>query len=164
MASNALRIDTNSLGDRGESILAVALLTLHGKKPLFRPAHLGAKWPTADYVVELMGKPGRFFLVQVKATRRGFLKNGRLGIQVRKDKFNLLASTLVPRYVVGVDDVKEDVFICAAATRRKKHLSSLTTSHSLKSKSIRRLLFNEVDAFWKSIDRKRFVGGAFADT
>lgn len=161
MASGDPNLDTNSLGDRGESILAVALLTLHGREPLFRPAHLGAKWPTADYVVELYGKPGRFFLVQVKATQQGLQKNGRLQIQVSRDKYNILASTPVPRYIVGIDNAKENVYICAAAARRRKQLSSLTTAYSLKLADTRVALFREVNSFWKAVGRGHFSSSAF---
>lgn len=163
MTSGASELETNLLGDRGESILSWVLLTFHGKAPLFRPAHLGGKWPVADYAIELFGKPGRFFLIQVKATQRGIQRNGRLRIQVDRAKYNALASTAVPRYIVGIDDTKEDVFICAARTCRTSQLSSLTTAHSLKSPQTRRMLFKEVDAFWKAVGRKHFSASAFSD-
>jgi Domain of unknown function (DUF4365) len=164
MSVRKSKIDRNSLGDRGESILAVALLTFHGNAPLFRLAHLGAKWPTADYAVELVAKPGRFFLIQVKTTQKGMQKNRRLQIQVVKAKYNALASTPVPRYVVGVDNDKEDAFICAATKLRQRQISSLTTAHSLKLPETRRLLFEEVDAFWTAVGRKHFNSSAFTDT
>jgi len=163
MTPGPAELDRNLLGDRGESILKFVLLTFHGKAPLFRPADLGGKWPVADYVVELLGKPGRFFLIQVKSTQRGIQKNGRLRIQVGMDKYNALASTTVPRYIVGIDDAKEDAYICAARTCRTSQLSSLTTAHSLKLPQTRRILFEEVDAFWKAVGRKHFSSSAFSD-
>ncbi len=38
------RVDTNTLGDRGEAIFIVAVTAFHNQKPLFRPVYLGAKW------------------------------------------------------------------------------------------------------------------------
>lgn len=162
MSSTTSAIDRNSLGNRGEAILVVALLAFHGRAPLFRPAALGEKWPAADYAVELVGKPGRFFLIQVKSTRRGMQKNGRLQIRVGKARYNALASTPVPRYVVGIDDQREGAYIWAAVRRRNKQVSSLTTAHSLKLESTRSKLFREVDMFWDAVGRTHFASSAFS--
>ena len=48
----AQRRDSNALEDRGESLFFLAATAFHGARPLFRPAALGSKWPTADYAVE----------------------------------------------------------------------------------------------------------------
>jgi len=79
----AQRRDSNALGDRGESLFFLAATAFHGARPLFRPAALGSKWPTADYAVELVGRPGQFFLVQVKTTRQGYTAGGRLRISAK---------------------------------------------------------------------------------
>lgn len=142
--------DTNALGDRGESLFFLAITTFHGLKPLFRPAALGSKWPIADYVVELEGKPGRFFLVQVKTTRQGYLRNGRLRISIKRNRLELLRSAAVPAYLVAVDERKERAFIVAAP---KATLASVSTSFSLNDAATRRSLRDEVKAFWDSSKR-----------
>jgi hypothetical protein len=156
-------IDRNALGERGEAILKVLLLTPHGGAPLFRLAHLGEKWPTVDYLVELVGKPGNFLFLQVKTTQDGVQKNGRLRVGVDKEKYNDLALFRIPKYIVGVNSETEDAYICAVTRSTDRKLSSLVTSHSLKKKGIRRLLFREVARFWKDLGGRRFRFSALSD-
>jgi len=57
-------------GFRGEKIVELCLTDYKTfPEPLFRPAHLGEKWPAIDYLVELTSIPGRrlYFFAQVKS-------------------------------------------------------------------------------------------------
>jgi len=110
-------IDKNALGERGEAIFYVITTKFQGKKPLFRPASLGSKWPVADYAVELVGKPGRFFLVQVKASTLGFTKAGRIRVKVTFQPIVKLLASPVPAYVVAVDEPNERAYIVEAQRR-----------------------------------------------
>lgn len=45
----------DTIGLRGESIFFVALTKLYGRPdPLFNPRFLGEKYPSVDYIVELI--------------------------------------------------------------------------------------------------------------
>lgn len=142
---------SDALGDRGEAILYTILTTFHGSKPLFRPVFLGAKWAVADFAVELLGQPGAFFLIQVKTTEQGMNTKKRLKVSVTKERYNALASTAVPTYIVGVDNPAETAYISAALQPRKAKLSSLTTRYSLRESLVRQRLFDEVQAFWQTV-------------
>lgn len=149
-------IDTNALGERGESILNTILMTFHDATPLFKPVFLGGKWAIADFAIELVGRPGAFFLIQAKSTINGTNTKGRLKIAVPKDKYNALASTPIPSYVVGINDPDETAFICAAMNPRRAKLSSLCTLYPLRNAEVRQRLFNEVNAFWSSVNENAF--------
>ncbi len=157
-------VDANALGDRGESIFYTILTTFHGTKPLFRPAFLGAKWFAADFAVELVGQTGAFFLIQVKTTETGLNAKKRLKVSVSAERYNALAATPLPTYVVGVDNPSEIAYISAAMYPRKRKLSSLTTRYSLREPAIRQLLFEEVSSFWSAVrTTARWATTAFQD-
>lgn len=145
-----MRIDTNALGDRGEAILTKTMLTLRSGKPLFNVVFLGAKWPVADFVAELRGRPGAVFLIQAKATKSA-VKGSRLPIRVSKAKLALLAGSRVPAYVVGIEDSTERVFICAATKPVTTGISGLPVTHDLRSYATRKNLFDEVATFWDDL-------------
>src|SRR5262245_19984595 len=73
------------IGDRGEALGFLALTERYGRKePYFRPYYLGQKFPTVDFIVELIN-PGRgkpFFFVQVKTTSLGYT-TARTGRRLR---------------------------------------------------------------------------------
>jgi hypothetical protein len=139
--------DVNVIGDRGEALFFLAATTSHGSRPLFRPASLGSKWPIADYAVELYGRPGQFFLVQVKSTRRGRTAGGRIRMSAKKMHVTGLRSASVPAYIVIVDEKRQHVFL--ARPRFNKAMSSASTRFSLKSAKVRSALKEEVVEFWK---------------
>ncbi len=82
-------MSSDDIGNRGEAIFRVRITDPYGpdKTPLFRAYHLVEKFPTLDFLVELIGLPaGRvaYFFVQVKATTRGLARGApaRLRIDV----------------------------------------------------------------------------------
>ncbi|MHA6877683.1 hypothetical protein [Ralstonia pseudosolanacearum] len=141
-------MNNDAIGARGESIFFTRITALHGGSPLFKPAFLGDKWAVADYVVELEGKTGCYFLVQVKATTSGLNKLGNLPVSVRLSKYQKLQQVWVPSYVVGVDDSTEDAYICATSVRTAG-LSSLKTQYPLRDPVVRQQLHDEVLTFWQ---------------
>jgi uncharacterized protein DUF4365 len=143
-------IDTNALGDRGEAIFRLAVTTLHGRQPLFRPATLGEKWPIADFAIELVNQPGRFFLVQVKATQESIRPRAqRLPIDVKADRVGLLLSSPMPAYLVAVHEPSEQAFL--AAPRSARRIRDVTTAFSLNDGKVRLDLRQEVEKFWSSV-------------
>lgn len=155
--------DVNVIGDRGEALFFLAATTSHGPRPLFRPAPLGSKWPIADYAVELYGRPGEFFLVQVKSTRRGRTPSGRIRMSAKKMHVKGLRSASVPAYMVIVDEKRQHVFL--ARPRSNRAMSSASTRFSLKSARVRAALKEEVAGFWKkakasaTFDHSAFMDG-----
>ncbi|XXT17266.1 DUF4365 domain-containing protein [Sorangium sp. So ce429] len=140
-------VDTNSLGERGEQIAFLALTSLHGNKPLFRPSHLGAKWPVADFVVELDDLPGRVFLLQVKTTQGGIGKwKQRISVDVDAERLRLLLGAPMPAYVVAVHEPTKSAYV--ALPKTSKRIRSLSTKFSLDAPTVRQSLYDEVKKFW----------------
>ena len=139
------------LGMRGEAI-GIALLTkFHDNEQLFRPAFLGDKWPAVDLLVEVFrptpkGRRG-FFFAQVKTSRQGYQENGRLKISgPPREKVEALAMYQVPKYILGVDEPEERVYI-AALQGNFAGMSSISNEHELTDERLTALRA-EVEAFW----------------
>ena len=148
-------IDRNMIGDRGEAMFYLAISKLHGDRPLFRPVHLGGKWPTADLTVELDGEPGMFFLVQVKTGTRGYTPDGkRLLLATDLAKLQLLADAPLPTYLVGVDEPLENVYF-SALHGKVVGSASICMSYSAQDADVRVRLYNEVKEFWDGVRANR---------
>lgn len=163
MPTRLRAIDTNTLGDRGESIFRLAVTTLHGGWPLFRPAQLGEKWPVADFAVELLNQPGHFFLVQVKATQKAVTPRGhRLPLDVKADRIRLLLGSPIPAYLVAVHEPSERAFL--AAPRLVRRIRDVTTAFPLNDLKVRLDLHEEVGNFWSNVtSRFSSVRSIFVD-
>ncbi len=150
MAARPPQIDTNAIGERGESIFHLRLSAVDGLRPLFRATHLGQKWPVADFAVELDGKPGQFFLVQVKTTQRSIKpRKQRLPVDVKSEHVRLLLSSPIPAYLVAVHEPSEEAFL--VAPRRKGRIRDVSTAFSLRENKVREVLQQEVEAFWSGV-------------
>ena len=141
----------DALGARGEAIFYVLLTEFHSDAgPIFRPQFLGDKWPTVDYVVELLGADPAvpFFFVQVKTTRAGYTKRDkRLKVSVTKADMERLASFPAPTYIVGIDERAETGFLLSANGERLDRVASLPSDFPI-DRTTRERLWNEVKAFW----------------
>ena len=159
-----LRLISNELGQRGEALFYVLITKSYGRvRPLFRPQFLGDKWPTVDFIVELMdaGAATPYFFVQVKTTRDGYTrKNRRLKVQIEKGDMHKLASYPAPTYIVGIDEIGEAGYIISANGEWLAGLGSLSTEHPL-NETNQKLLWEEVNGFWVksrvSLDASKFV-------
>lgn len=126
---------SDAIGQRGEWICHLRLTTLIDEAPLFRPVFLGDKWPAVDLLVELVaptpkGRRG-MFCAQIKSTRQGYQPNGRLKIPaLALEKVEALAAYPLPRYVLGVDEPGERVYIIAAQGTLAG-MSSMSQAHEL---------------------------------
>jgi len=105
----------NVIGDRGEIVFELAITDYSQFRfPLFRPAFLGAKWPTIDYYVELLGVPNGspFFFAQIKTTREPLSQNALvLEIKVERAKCARLFRIPGPTYLIGVHEPTQRAFI-----------------------------------------------------
>jgi len=137
---------SNETGDLGESIFNLVI----SRDKIFRPRHLGEKWPTSDFYVELIGlKKHYFFIVQVKSTSRGYDAQGNLRIQASKKKLHKLNSYYCPTYLAGVDTDTEDVFMTAINKNKRKSISKMPVKFKLDQNS-RKELFDEIIEFWEN--------------
>jgi hypothetical protein len=70
-------------------------------EPYFHPRFLGDKYPTFDYLVELVGYEAYFFFVQVKSTRQGY-RGGRgtrrLRVNVDRTDVGRMVGSPLPAY------------------------------------------------------------------
>ena len=142
----------DAMGARGEALF-YTLITQYQPQTLgslFSPAHLGDKWPMADFVVELRNaRPiTPFFFVQVKATRLGYTRRAnRLKVQVAQTSVLGLVSYPAPTYLVGIDDIDEKGYLVSVNSVNLTSLSSLSTAFPIDALN-RQQLWNEVQAYW----------------
>ena len=146
-------INRDLIGNRGQQFAFLALTEPVGKvESLFFPQFLGDKYPSIDFIVELVGASATFtpfFFVQVKATRAGYTQGGQLWVQVPRDAMSALVRYPVPTYIIGVDDAGGGIaYLVAALPGGPAHYPSLPTTHRLDGRRLRGL-FNEVLDFWQ---------------
>ena len=71
------KLATDQIGGFGELLAATDLsrpVKGRYKRPLFKPTHLGGKYPTVDFIVDVLAADATslgFFFVQVKSTTQG---------------------------------------------------------------------------------------------
>jgi hypothetical protein len=132
-------------------------------EPYFRPRFLGDKYPTFDYLVELIGSEAYFFFVQVKSTRQGYRGrrgNRRLRVNVGREDVQRMVASPVPAYVVGIDEPQEVGYLLSMNEPREAGLGGLPARHLLSCANLERL-WQEVRSFWASrnmvLTRSHFV-------
>jgi hypothetical protein len=160
-----VRQSSDAIGQRGESIF-VSLITKYepGESRLFRPQFLGDKSPFVDFIV-FLDEPGLthlFFLVQVKATRKGYtVGERRLKVQVSEKHIQYLASCPAPTYVVGIDEETEVGYLVSANGEHMTALSSLSTGFLFDKLTIgrdnRAKLRQDVTTYWQQTPRSQAV-------
>jgi hypothetical protein len=148
-------MNADDIGDRGQCLFHLLITELcHGRPdPYFRPRFLGDKYPTFDYLVELVGHEAYFFFVQVKTTTLGYARvrgEARLRIKVSKQEGDRMALSPIPSYVIGIDEPQGLAYI-HSVNEPAKAIGSLTTRNRVGCESLRRL-WQEVHSFWSSRD------------
>jgi hypothetical protein len=148
------------LGARGERIATIRLTEVcqANDLPYFLVHFLGDKSPLFDAMVEVVGVKGKtpYFFAQVKSTRQGYLRNGRLKVAVKKEDVIAMVKYPAPTYVVGVDERAETAYVVAVYGAMKKKISSLNTAHPLNCTTLT-LLWDEVKQYWKDKDMTQKV-------
>jgi hypothetical protein len=122
------------------------------QRPLFRATALGDKYPTVDFIVDLLDRDDLslgFFFVQVKGTRSA-PSGARLSIEVPLDRFNRLVRIPAPTYLIGVDVFTETSYLQTAHRPRRAALSSITKAYPLRNEAVKIELYREVVAFWRA--------------
>jgi hypothetical protein len=146
---------SDDIGDRGHWIfgLLVTALCPGRDDPYFRPRFLGDRYPTFDYIVELVGHEAYFFFVQVRATTLGYRKGRRtprLRVNVSREDVARMVASPVPAYVAGIDEPRRVGYILSVNEPRKG-IGGLSTKHRLDCRALPRL-WQEVFDYWSSRD------------
>lgn len=156
----------NDLGQRGENLFSVIITRFYGRsQPIFRPQFLGDKWPTSDFIVELIGDTVTltpYFFVQVKTTRQGYDAQNRLKVQISAKEMQKLASLPAPTYLVGLDDINENGYIISANGEYEENIPSLSTEHPL-NQYTQDILWAEVKNYWEGFGTFR-ISSHFVDS
>lgn len=148
---------TDDIGNRGESIFRVRITKPYGPggDPLFRPFPLGEKFPTLDFLVELVGLPaGRvaYFFVQVKATRQGVTRppSPRLRVKVSQRDIDRMLAYPGPTYLIGIDERadQERAYLASVNGMAMDRIQGLPLTHPLDEPNMRRL-WREVEEYWR---------------
>jgi Domain of unknown function (DUF4365) len=148
----------DDIGNRGEAIFKLRITDPYGpdQEPLFRPYHLGEKFPTLDFLVELVGLPaGRvaYFFAQVKATTQGLTKKPpvRLRIGVSQEDIDRMLIYPGPTYVVGIDSQTERAYIASVNGTAMRRIQGLPVMYPLDAVNMQ-TLWQEVEAYWRGRD------------
>jgi len=146
-------VGSDDIGDRGQWIFCLLMTDLCGRdRPLFRPRFLGDKFPTFDYIVELVDHPAYYFFVQVKGTAEGYTKDPvRLKVQVSQQDVDRMVACPAPSYVVGIDISATDVAFLLSVNEPRAQVASLTTNHRVTCDNLG-ALYAEVLEYWSSRD------------
>ncbi len=147
------------LGSRGEGIFSLLITESYDEgDPLFVPEFLGDTWPVVDYIVRLRGRAASvapYFFVQVKTTRRGYTRSGRLKAGISARDMKGLVANPVPTYIVGVDVRSKAAYLVSANGEHDGGLASLPTDFPL-DRGTQAALWDEVNTFWKTVAPAKF--------
>jgi hypothetical protein len=149
-------VAADDLGDRGHWLFCLLVTqTCPGRTgPYFRARFLGDKFPTFDYLVELVGSEAYFFFVQVKSTRQGYRPGRdcrRLRVNVDKEDVQRMVASPIPAYIVGIDEPQKVGYLLSMNEPRQGGLGGLPAKHLLDCANLERL-WREVQAFWAKRD------------
>ena len=141
----------DDIGDRGQWSFTILITDLCGRdNPFFRPRFLGDKYPTFDYIVEVVDQPTYFFFVQVKSTTLGYTSEGnRLRVHVTQEDIDRMVGYPAPTYVVGIDATTDRLGFLLSVNEPRGHVASLTTRFRIDC-SVLEQLRDEIINFWSS--------------
>jgi hypothetical protein len=147
------QVAREDIGERGQWLFSLLMTDLCGRDdPFFRPRFLGDKYPTFDYIVEVVDRPEYFFFVKVKGTTLGYTaEEHRLRVQVTQDDIQRMVACPAPTYVVGIDVNANDVGFLLSVNEPRGNVASLTTQFRIDCRVLAQLK-DEVIDFWSSRD------------
>lgn len=146
----------DATGTRGEKIVELCLTDFqNSKRPLFRLAFLGDKWPTIDFYAELRAvrKHTPYFLAQVKATTQD-LSHQNLSIGSKKIDIARLLQIPGPTYIFGAHEPTKRVFVKSVHLGVPKRAITRIPFHNELTPERLRVSYEEVRGFWKTNDNK----------
>jgi hypothetical protein len=130
---------------------------------LFRVAPLGGKYPTVDFLVDVVDDRDAsigFFFAQVKGTTSSDPSTSRLRVEVRRDRCDALVKLPAPTFLIGVDVIAARSYVVAAHRPRTTKVSSITKTYCLSDDAVKIGLYEEVLSYWEAnrpaLQRTRF--------
>jgi hypothetical protein len=122
-------MDTNDIGNRGETIFASRISANYDFKVYF----MGEKAPIGDFILEINDENTPYeCMVQVKGTTQGYnVGDGRLKAKVEPSKLQKLLNRPLPTYVAGVDVDREEVYIAPVFTVAHDYTATIPVGHKL---------------------------------
>jgi hypothetical protein len=139
-------------GFRGEKIVELRLTDYRFfRKPLFRPAFLGEKFPSIDFYVELrdVRNFSPYFFGQVKSTVSD-LTTTSLRISSKRRDISRLLKIPGPTYIFGVHEPTQTVFVKAVHTGVPIRAITRISRHNRLTPAKLRALYEEVRQFWRT--------------
>lgn len=144
---------SDDIGERGQNAFYLMMTEFCGRpEPFFRPRFLGDKFPTFDYLVELVDHPSCFFFVSVKATILGYTKQeNRLRVQVSQVDIDRMVSYPAPTYLAGVDATTTGLGFLLSVNEARDHVASMAAKHRIDCATLAHLNA-EVRDYWSARD------------
>jgi hypothetical protein len=151
------------IGELGQDLFKLLFTNLCGRvDPFFRPRFLGDKYPTFDFIVEVVDRPEVFFFVQVKGTTLGYtVEERRLRVQVDQEDIDRMMACPAPSYAVGVDVTAVGVGFLLSVNEPRQNVASLTTQFPINCGLLEHLR-DEVVEFWSN-RRMPLTGSRFRE-
>jgi hypothetical protein len=145
-------LNREDIGERGQWLFCLLMTELCGRdSPFFRPRFLGDKFPTFDYIVELVDFPAYYFFVQVKATTLGYTRDPiRLRVQVSVEDIARMVSCPAPTYIAGID-IESGAGYFLSVNEPRGHIGGLITTFPINCANLQALR-DEVQSYWVSRD------------
>ncbi|MFO0796897.1 MAG: DUF4365 domain-containing protein [Gemmataceae bacterium] len=143
----------DDIGDQGQLTCWSLFTAACGRDmPYFRPRFLGDKYPTFDFIVEVVDRPEYYFFLQVKATTQGYSTNPRrLRVKVGQDDIDRMIACPAPAYLVGVDLMQQGCGFLLSVNEPRRQVASLPTRFRIDCGLLAELR-DEVVAFWSARD------------
>ena len=143
-------MSTDDIGDRGQAMFVLLFTDFCGRdQPLFRPRFLGDKFPTFDYIIELVDHPSLYFFIQVKTTDEGYTKiENRLKVQLSQAHIDRMVDCPAPTYLVGIDE-QTGIGFLLSINEARDHVPSMSTRFRIDC-SVLGDLYDEVYSYWTS--------------
>jgi len=144
-------VAADDIGDRGQWLFCLLMTQIAPGRtePFFRPRFLGDKFPTFDFLVELVGKEAYFFFAQVKTTQQGYRPGKgvkRLRVNVSHEDVQRMVASPIPTYLVGMDEVQKVGYLLSLNEPRTSGLGGLPARHVIDCDNLQRL-WHEVQIF-----------------
>lgn len=143
----------DDIGDRGQWMFSLLMTEPCGRdEPYFRPRFLGDKYPTFDFILELVDRPEYYFFVQVKTTTQGYTRapRVRLKVHVSQQDVDRMVACPAPSYVVGID-MNSGAGYIVSINEPRDHMPTLPTTFKIDCAALATLA-NEVHQYWASRD------------
>jgi hypothetical protein len=153
--------DTNKIGEQAESFVKSLIDTPIRGRYLFDIVHLGGKWETSDYYVEIRSYKKRrpFFFLQIKGSEAGFNKK-KTAVQTKMTLEDLqkFSKFDAPSYLIAVNvkpkrNDRVRAFITTIRGSHKNGLTRIPVEFELTESALLGLK-KEVYLFWNTTNTK----------